>query len=108
PLLGRLMRQGLSEVIPAVGPGTHPATFSAIVGGRSYLNLSVARRHADLSPGVSAEDFDHQFAASGVDLPPYERPDEPGYEERGGRIEASITALLHEPPASEIEADRAA
>jgi pyruvate,water dikinase len=107
PLIERAFRRMFVDVLPVIDEPAVPASISVVVGGRSYLNLSLSRRTADLSPGVSAEDFDHQFAESGLHLPPYERPDEPGYEQRGERMAAAITALLMEFPVAMIADDRA-
>lgn len=75
-------------------------------GGYSYLNLSIMRRAADLAPGTSPEEIDHQFFAVGIELPPYEPPNEPGYEERKKRVGAWIESLLLNPPVAAVEADR--
>lgn len=82
-------------------PGDRP-TFAPLVGGRFYINLSVMRRAADLAPGTSPEEIDHQFFAVGITLPPYERPDEPGYDDRAAVIEERVTELMQQPPAADV------
>lgn len=91
---------------PILDEGVDPAVVLGVFGGYAYLNLSVIRRAADLSPGTSPEEIDHQFFAIGVTLPPYERPDEPGYEERAEKVAEWVEAVLGDPPYAGVAADR--
>jgi pyruvate,water dikinase len=92
--------------LPFIDPSDHEFRILGFFGSYAYLNLSLIRRAADLSPGTSPEEIDHQFFAIGVQLPAYEPPSESGYEERRKRCEIGVESLLENPPRAAVEADR--
>jgi pyruvate,water dikinase len=87
-------------------PSERPFRILGYFGGYGYLNLSIIRRAADLSPGTSPEEIDHQFFAIGITLPTYEPPDEPGYDARRDLVASWVESLLKDPPVASVEADR--
>lgn len=92
---------------PILPPSDRPWRILGFFGGYAYLNLSIMRRSADLAPGTSPEEIDHQFFAVGIELPPYEPPDEPGYDERKELVGEWVQSMLRNPPRAANEADRA-
>ncbi|MEX0874421.1 MAG: PEP-utilizing enzyme [Actinomycetota bacterium] len=107
PRLERGWRRLWTRDLPVIDPSDHEFRILGFFGSYAYLNLSLIRRAADLSPGTSPEEIDHQFFAIGVKLPSHEPPAEPGYEERRKRCELGVSSLLKNPPMAAVEADRA-
>lgn len=87
-------------------PSERDFRITGIFGAYGFLNLSIVRRAADLSPGTSPEEIDHQFFAVGITIPPYEAPDEPGYEERKEQVARWVEAGLKDKPVAAVESDR--
>jgi pyruvate,water dikinase len=106
PRMERGWRRLWTRDIPILAPSDTEFRIIAFFGAYGYLNLSLIRRAADLAPGTSPAEIDHQFFSVGIQLPPYEIPPEAGYEERRKRVEAGITSLLQSPPRAAVEADR--
>ncbi len=106
PPLERGWRRSFTETWDVMPWPECPTTFAPIIGGRFYINISAFRRLADLTPGTSPEDIDRTlFAAGGIQLDPYEVPDEPGYAERGERIAATTAEFLEHPPVDRVAAE---
>ncbi len=103
PPLERGWRRSFTETWDVMDWPGCPTTFAPIVGGRFYINIAAFRRLADLTPGTSPEDIDRTlFAAGGIQLDPYEAPDEDGYAERGARIAATTADFLEHPPVDRV------
>jgi rifampicin phosphotransferase len=104
PPLERAWRRSFTDTWDVMEWPDCPTTFAPIVGGRFYINISAFRRLADLTPGTSPEDIDRTlFAAGGIRLDPYEKPDEDGYTERGERIAAATASFLEDPPLERLQ-----
>jgi hypothetical protein len=61
-IVERAWRRHFVKTLRIIDEPTALHTFFPIIGGRSYVNLSVSARAASLSLGVRAEDFAEQFA----------------------------------------------
>lgn len=96
-----------TDDIRILAPTDENFQISGFFGGYAYLNLSIMRRAADLSPGTSPEEIDHQFFETGTSLPPYEVPDEPGYEERKLFVMGWGMSAVIDHPVAAVEGDRA-
>jgi rifampicin phosphotransferase len=107
PHMERGWRRLWTRDIPFLDATNHEFRIIGFFGAYAYLNLSLIRRAADLAPGTSPEEIDHQFFAIGIELPSYDAPSEPGYEARRPRVEAGVQSLLQNPPRAAVEADRA-
>jgi rifampicin phosphotransferase len=107
PRMERGWRRLWTRDIPILDPTDHEFRIIGFFGAYAYLNLSLIRRAADLAPGTSPDEIDHQFFAIGIQLPSYAPPSESGYEERRTRVEAGVQSLLQNPPRAAVEADRA-
>ncbi|HYZ93259.1 MAG TPA: PEP-utilizing enzyme [Actinomycetota bacterium] len=106
PRMERGWRRLWTRDLPILDPTDHEFRIIGFFGAHAYLNLSLIRRAADLAPGTSPEEIDHQFFAIGIELPSYEQPNEPGYEERRKRVAAGVESLLQNPPRASVQADR--
>jgi phosphohistidine swiveling domain-containing protein len=109
PPLEKAWRRSFTETWDVMDWPDCPTTFAPIVGGRFYINIAAFRRLADLTPGTSPEDIDRTlFAAGGIELDPFEAPDDDGYAERGGRIAAATSNFLEHPPVDRVAVEHAA
>jgi pyruvate,water dikinase len=106
PRMERGWRRLWTRDLPILDPTDHEFRIIGFFGAHAYLNLSLIRRAADLAPGTSPEEIDHQFFAIGIELPPYEPPNEQGYEERRKRVAAGVESFLQNPPRAAVQADR--
>ncbi len=106
PRMERGWRRLWTRDLPILDPTDHEFRIIGFFGAYAYLNLSLIRRAADLAPGTSPEEIDHQFFAIGIELPAYQPPKEAGYDERRKRVAAGVESFLHDPPRAAIQADR--
>ncbi len=107
PRMERGWRRLWTRDLPILDPSDIEFRILGFFGAYAYLNLSLIRRAADLAPGTSPEEIDHQFFSVGIQLPPYDPPPEAGYEERKKKVAAGVESLLRDPPRAAVEADRA-
>jgi phosphohistidine swiveling domain-containing protein len=105
-IVERAWRRHFVETLSIIDEPTALHTFFPIIGGRSYVNLSVSARAASLSLGVRAEDFAQQFAVGEEYVrSATERRD--GDDARAARMQSVIGGLLESPPADLLAAERA-
>jgi phosphohistidine swiveling domain-containing protein len=95
----------VTQTLPTIDPPRHPHTFIAVMGGRTYMNLSVSARGAVMSTGTRAEDFAQQFDV-GADFIAAARRRE-GDDERAAYMQAVIGENFANPPREMLAADRA-
>lgn len=107
PSTERGWRRLWTDDIRILAPSDRAYRISGFFGAYAYLNLSIIRRAADLSPGTSPEEIDHQFFETGAQIPPYVVPDEAGYEERKLFVMGWGMSAVMDHPVASVEAERA-